>query len=232
VKILSFIAKKTYKILAREILKRGFKVQKFEGLNERLVEYNFLFDVLNRTSCEVKTILDVGTGTSPLPAILKLIGYEVSAIDNTKDYWKKKPINNHYYIINDDITNTKLDKKFDMITCISTLEHIEDYMSAIKNMWKLLKICGSLVMTFPYNRIIYFKNIYDVVKMEIQPNFICQLFSEAQLKEMSENRFNRINEERWKCFSGNYWRMGDRLKRPVREPLAMEPDLVCLWWKK
>lgn len=228
---MSYIIKKTTNMMMKQILKRGFVTQKFEGLNERLIEYKFLFDVLNKNT-DIKKILDVGSGTSPLPALLSLIGYHVTAIDNIKDYWKGNPNNNHFYIINDDITDTKLKEQYDMVICISTLEHIKDYMTAIVNIWKLLKPCGSLILTFPYNCSTYLPNIYEVVDVPTQPDFICQIFSEVELEGMLGNRFDWVFAERWKCFSGDFWRMGERLKKPAKEPLAQQPDLICLWWKK
>ena len=41
---------------------------------------------------------------------------------------------------------------------------------------------------------------------EVNPDFICQIFSDIQIKEMGKDFF-RVKEERWKCFSGNYWRI-------------------------
>lgn len=234
--IINFIIKKTYNFLLRKFLKRGYKLQEFNGINERLIEYKFLFNVLGGLGGLIDTpkkILDVGSGTSPLPAVLRLCGFEVTAIDNVKDYWKNSFINNHYYVINDDITNTKLNAQFDVITCISTLEHINDYMLAIKNIWKLLKPGGSLILTFPYNREKYVRNVYDFEECSIHPKeFICQLFSNKDIHRMIRNRFKILKEERWKCFSGKYWRCGERYDKPKLEPLIGNPDLICLWWKK
>lgn len=222
-----------YEYISKKFLRREFEKQKFESINERIIEYSFLFDVLKSTINKPKKILDVGSGKSPLPAILRLCGFNVKSIDNSKDYWKRSLFNKHYHIINDDITNSKLDEKFDMIICISTLEHIKDYIKAIKNMWKLLAPRGDLILTFPYNRENYVPNVYDLEECSIHPKeFICQLFSNKKIHEMTKQRFHILKEDRWKCFSGKYWRCGERYENPKHEPLFEDPDLICVWWKK
>ena len=128
--------------------RREFEKQVFQGFNERPVEYGFVF----RKLAEVypHRILDVGTGTTALPHLMRNCGFLVTATDNVRDYWPEGMLNRHYYIINDDITNSHLKATFDFITCISVLEHIEDADHAVANMLRLLKQDGHLVMTFPY----------------------------------------------------------------------------------
>ena len=54
-------------------------------VNERPIEYRFVFDVATRVA--PTTVLDVGTGKTSLPHLLWICGYEVTAIDNVSDYW-------------------------------------------------------------------------------------------------------------------------------------------------
>jgi 2-polyprenyl-3-methyl-5-hydroxy-6-metoxy-1,4-benzoquinol methylase len=95
-------------------------------------------------------VLDVGTGITSLPQLIRNCGYHVTAIDNIRDYWPTGMVNRHYYVINDDITNTQLVKKFDLVTCVSVLEHIDKCDDAIRNMFSLLNPEGHLILTFPY----------------------------------------------------------------------------------
>lgn len=81
----------------------------------------------------------------------------MTATDNIKNYWPFGMMNRHYYVINDDITKTKLTDRYDLIACISVLEHIQDADNAVKNKFVLLKDKGSLILTFPYNENGYIK---------------------------------------------------------------------------
>ncbi len=76
-------------------------------------------------------------------------GALVTATDNVRDYWPVGMFNRHYHIRDDDITATRLQEKFDLITCISTLEHIHQPALAIGNMLRLLKHGRHLILSMP-----------------------------------------------------------------------------------
>jgi len=122
-----------------------------KNLNERPLEYAFVFKWLWRI--KPKTILDVGTGKSSLPHLMAYCGFNVTATDYPTPYWSLPYCNRHYLVLKDDITNTKIKNKFDCITCISTLEHIFEYGTAVSNMFDLLNDGGHLIITFPYGDI-------------------------------------------------------------------------------
>ena len=107
--------------------KREFLRRKFRSINERPIEYRFVFKIL--TEISPKKILDVGPGMSSLPHLMSNCGFLVTAIDNIDEYWSRRVFNRHYYVIQDDITKTKLKSKFDLITCISVLEHIKNLLT-------------------------------------------------------------------------------------------------------
>ena len=65
-------------------------------------------------------------------------GYVVTATDNVRDYWPGACSNRHWTVIDDDITRTRLRSSFDFITCISTLEHIQDPDAAVGYTFALL----------------------------------------------------------------------------------------------
>ena len=85
----------------RQICRREFLTQKFSGFNERAVEYKFLFEHLAQV-CP-KTVLDVGTGKTALPQLIRTCGPLVTAIDNIKDYWPVGMTNRHYHVLDEDI---------------------------------------------------------------------------------------------------------------------------------
>jgi len=49
------------------------------SFNERTIEYAYVFDAINKHA--PRTFLDVGTGKTALPALVKACGIEVFAID-------------------------------------------------------------------------------------------------------------------------------------------------------
>ena len=98
----------------RILSKFEYDRQTFSHLNERPIEFSFVFKQL--TNLWPKIVLDVGTGKTALPVMMKNCGLLVTAIDNIKDYWDYGMVNRHYHIIDDDIQNTKIKQKFDVIT--------------------------------------------------------------------------------------------------------------------
>ena len=164
-----------------EVCKRECHAQKFKVLNERRIEYHFVFHVLAMSDCE--TVLDVGTGKSALPSLIRTCGYVVTAVDNVDDYWATGMFNRHYHIVNDDITSLRMDRKFDLVTCVSVLEHIPDHVEVIRGMYTVLKAPGNLVLTFPYNEGRYVPNAYELPDSRYGQNakYICQIYSRQEL---------------------------------------------------
>jgi ubiquinone/menaquinone biosynthesis C-methylase UbiE len=200
-----------------------YKRQKFIGLNERSIEYGFVFQCI--TELQPKTILDVGSGTTALPHLMRNCGPMVTAIDNISDYWPFGMTNRHYKVLNKDITNLSMDKKFDMISCVSTLEHIENYDIAIKNMLDLLEDGGHLVLTVPFSKE-YNKNVYELEcsnAYQRQIPFICQSFTKENLKGQI------VKQEFWQCWTGDYWTCGEQIKPSKNKD---KYQLSCILIKK
>lgn len=221
------------KIYCNKICKREYNNPFFNSINERPIEYRFVFESLTKACPE--TVLDVGTGMSALPHLINNCGFKVTAIDNIYDYWSKGMFNRHYHIIHDDITMTKLDSKFDFITCISVLKHIPNYEIAVKNIFKLLKKHGYLILTFPYNEHNYFYNIYNHPKAgygKTKP-YICQVFSRNELYKLLNTINGKIiKQEYWQCFNGEYWTIGERLYPPKQVQKNDKYQLTCLLIQK
>lgn len=110
------------------ICRQEFESQSFKRFNERPIEFSFVFRKLGEIY--PRTILDVGTGTTALPHLMRNCGCLVTAIDNIRDYWSSGMLNRHYHVIDDNITKTRLSSTFNLITCISVLEHIQKPESA------------------------------------------------------------------------------------------------------
>lgn len=142
-----------FTLLGREVCRREYLNQGSVELNERAIEYSFALRCVWRTSA--RRLLDVGSGYSPWPALLRNCGYIVTAIDSMKGYWRGSIFNRHFHIIKDDIddiTKPKLSGTFDLITCISTLEHIPNHKDAVRGMFSLLKPEGYPVAALSFLR--------------------------------------------------------------------------------
>lgn len=213
--------------------RREYRSQKYSGVNERAVEILFVFRQLTRLW--PKTVLDVGTGTTSLPHLIRNCGFLVTATDNIKDYWPFGMINRHYHILNDDITDSKLDKTFDFVTCISVLEHIENHGAAVNNIFKLLNPDGCILLTFPYNENEYVKNVYNLPGSDVKEKypFITQVFSRNEVNTwLKDNNGRLVDQEYWKFYTGDYWTIGNMIDRPVQVGRDELHHITCILIKK
>lgn len=230
--LLSFPKRLIHKLgslYAREICRREYLAQEFLGINERPVEYRFVFEQL--TQAFPRTVLDVGTGRTALPQLMRTCGFLVTAIDNIRDYWPSGMVNRHYHVLDDDILAPKIGGPFDFITCVSTLEHIRDHARAMHNMLALLKPGGRLVVTFPYNEANYVENVYaepGSIGADKYP-FITQVFSRRELEQWTRGSGARIiAQEYWRYFDGPFWTIGRRVVPPVRVESSDLHQISCI----
>jgi 2-polyprenyl-3-methyl-5-hydroxy-6-metoxy-1,4-benzoquinol methylase len=213
----------------RWICRREFLRQEFHGFNERAVEYAFVFK--NLADIFPQSVLDVGTGVTALPQLIRACGPVVTAIDNISDYWPDGMNNRHYYVLDEDILSPKLDRKFDLITCISTLEHIEAHDAAVDSMFRLLAPGGRLVLSFPYCEDRYVANAYALpgsIGEHVYP-FKTQVYSRRQVAGwLAHNNAKIVCQEYWRFFSGEFWTLGERVIPPVRVEADQLHQICCL----
>jgi len=217
----------------RSVCRLEYRLQRFTHVSERLMEYRFVFQALQSTW--PRTVLDVGTGTTALPSILRTCGFEVTAIDNIDKYWPRGMFNRHYHVIQDDIVDTRLRKEFDFITCISVLEHSPDYLAAVRSMFGILREGGHLVLTFPYNETTYIEDVYVLPGSGYgrDYSFGCQVFSREQIDQlMSENTATIVEQEYWRVFTGDYWTFGERLETAQQVDRDAPHHMTCILCRK
>jgi len=220
-------------IYGKKVCSREYNNQTFTGVNERPIEFAFLFRQLVKIWPE--KILDVGTGMTSLPHLMRNCGFHVTATDNIKDYWPSGMVNRHYHVINDDITNSSLTETYDVVTCISVLEHIKEHRKAISSMYKLLTPGGRLILTCPYNEKQYAKNVYDLPESSVKEkySFITQAFSRDDLNVwLADTSFKLIEQEYWDFFEGEYWTCGKRIIPPVSVEAHNRHQLTCILLQK
>jgi SAM-dependent methyltransferase len=202
--------------------------------NERPIEYAFLFRHLARL-CPC-SVLDVGTGNTPLPALLRVCGCTVTASDNVSDYWPLGMFNRHWHVEDDDITCSRLPGRYDLITCISVLEHIQDHRSAMRTMFRLLAPGGHLVLTCPYSEGEYVENVYRLpaARAEYQEEpYICRSYARVQLDEwLAENGASVVEQEFWRIETGGVHALGDWLFPALKVCREEVHQLTCLLLRK
>jgi len=214
---------------AKRVCKEEFENQRFTRFNERPVEFCFVFNKLMETY--PRTVLDVGSGTTALPHLMRNCGFLVTATDNVRDYWAAGMFNRHYHVVDDDITNSRLNNKFDFITCISVLEHIENHEKAIQNMLNLLKPGGHLVLTFPYSERNYIRNVYELPGSSYgQGNsYITQSYSRSEIEKwLIENNAVILEQEYWQFWDGEYWTVGKQIISPKKVTNQERHQLTCI----
>ena len=205
----------------------------FKRHNERPVEFRFVFDCL--TTLRPITVLDVGTGTTALPSLLDSCGCIVTAIDNISDYWPSGMVNRHWEVLDDDIRTPNLKKTFDMITCVSVVEHIEDHAAAFRSMINLLNPGGHLVLTTPYSEHHFVPNVYALADAAFGADlpYVCRSTSRQELDEWLRDTGSEIvRQEFWQFWTGTVWAQGSALPVP-RQVGASDPhQLTCLLIRK
>lgn len=212
--------KKYLKKIFQKILPKIIKTPKYE-INERPAEFSFLFSCLNLN--EGRKILDVGTGTAPLAFLLSYCGYDVDAID-------LEPNNYFVKVKKEDIASVakKENGKYDFITCISVLEHIPDFDSAVKNMAECCKTGGVIILTTPWSSKHFVENYLKC--MNPNTSKLCHIYSRSNIEKwLQDNSLQIVKEAYFK--SGIYSAPQYIPIKPV--PASMEEaDLVCLAMKK
>ena len=220
------------RLYLKPILALEQKKRPFPQINERAVEYAFSFKHL-QTRCTGK-VLDIGPGKSSWPHILSTCGFAVTAIDKMDGYWQQY-FNRHYKIVNDDITNTRLQGGFQFATCLSVLEHIPDHVAAIKNIHRLLQKNGYLVLTFPYNEHTYHADIYQHPQAGYgqDANFITQVYSRNEINDwLAATSLQIVEQEYYRVFTGEFWTFGERVIPCEQVDKSGPHHLTCLLLQK
>jgi SAM-dependent methyltransferase len=110
-----------------------------------------------------------------------------------------------------DICTFKIDKKFDLISCFETIEHIKDYKTAIKNLYDLLNPGGTLLVSSP-NRPVTSPNCNTLNDKPSNEFHTQEFIPEELLLLLSENGFsvdkNNLygQRQRKKVYKNRYWR--------------------------
>ncbi len=218
----------------RRALRNEAYRQTFRRHSERGIEYSFVFRQVAYL-CP-KSILDVGTGTTALPTLLRSCGAVVTASDNVRDYWPSGMFNRHWLVVDDDIRQSALCGGYDMVTCVSVLEHIDEFGAAVKEMFRLLAPAGHLVLTCPYSHGEFVENVYELSEARREycdVPYICRSFSKTQFDEWSaDNGCTIVEQEFWRIETGRVHALGDWLFPPEQVAPEQNHQLTCVVFRK
>ena len=204
----------------------------------RLTEYSVALGWLAKSYPE--TLLDVGPGGGSWPHLLSRTGIAVTAIDSmgyleSGRSGRHSFFNRHYYVIRDDIRAPTLGRQFDCVTCLSVLELIRDHDAAVRGLFSLVKPGGSLIFTFPYNERTFVENAYALrqARDSYGPTYICRQYSRAEVEGwLSANDGVLVDQELYRCFTGEYWGTGERITPPVAAGSHDLHHLACMYIQK
>jgi len=200
-------------------------------INERPYEYAFALQHLPYG--ENIKVLDVGTGKTAFGALLKNCNYFVDCLESTQYRRGWLPLNTHCNLINDDIVNTVLpENTYDAVTCISVLEHIEQYDQAVKNMVKILKPGGRLILTIPFNHNRFIENCYtqkESNRHQQNVSIICKVYSIREMEKWCTSNNARVGKQvLGRCWSGPFWNSGEWLRSYNIVTKEEQHDHCCL----
>ncbi len=181
--------------------------------------------ILNNLPKEKIKILDVGCCDSFFVFYLLDNGYDTWGIDI-----RDCPINNFY---KQDISKktTIPDNSFDIITCISTIEHIglgsygdrkdiKGDLSAMQEIRRILKPKGLLLLTIPYS------SVFNIEKGTSD----ARLYDSKRL-DMLIKRFKIIQEEHFLRLPNKYKKM-PKVVADKLYPKHRDESIVCLKLEK
>ena len=140
---LKHLKDKEFKKLHKEVAEYHKKVDYFFDWS-RQWEYPWILKSVLFNDKDI--VLDIGGGTSHFPSLVARRVKKVIVGDlYLERMFKSESTNVSFLKIN--ALEVKSRKKYDIVMCISVLEHIDNYFKAIKNLTKLVKKNGYLVMT-------------------------------------------------------------------------------------
>lgn len=116
-------------------------------------EYGLALKVIQER--EVKTVLDVGGGSSLFSPGLANLGYDITQVNLDEE---GKTVKKQSDFLKKEIKYTQADfllykgrKKYDAVVCNSVLEHIPDDTKFFRKLLNYVKIGGVLILTVDYN---------------------------------------------------------------------------------
>ena len=196
----------------------------FKALHSfNLIRINFIKDKIIKKSFKGLKVLDIGCGGGLLCEPLSRLGADVTGIDNSekaikvaKNHAIKKKLKISYF--NSELSILK-DEKYDLITCMEVLEHVDDVEKIILLSKKLLKKNGLFLGSTINKSIISYllaicmaENIVKIVPKGthewsklLKPNYLKKIFLKNDFYNFCTKGviYNPLNNE-WRYSNQTY----------------------------
>jgi len=98
-----------------------------------------------------RSALDVGCAFGYGLSLLKSLGYEAIGVDVSRFGLRqaKKMMRTNEFVVCDVQENLPFKKKFDLVTCLEVLEHLQDPLKALQNMYD---VCDGIILCTTPNK--------------------------------------------------------------------------------
>jgi SAM-dependent methyltransferase len=106
---------------------------------------------------EGRPLLDVGSGSGYLAAMLAARGFDVTAVERDVPDPGAFPANVRLVIADVDVGLPAFARPFDYIVCADVLEHLRDPLRALRELRELLTPDGALIASLPNSGNLYFR---------------------------------------------------------------------------
>lgn len=152
---------------------------------------NLIKLVLEKYISRTDKIIDIGGGTGGMARYLIRNGYENISVGEVHlrglEYAKRCGVKNRYQF---DVTKAPFSEHFNVVVMFDVLEHIDDDDLAIKNIYKILKKGGVVIVTVPahmwlwskQDALVYHRRRYEVDRLK-------ELFIKNGFKILKVNSF-------------------------------------------
>jgi dTDP-4-amino-4,6-dideoxygalactose transaminase len=155
--------------------------------DDHVARYNFAAQFVKG-----KDVLDIASGVGYGSKILKENGARVvdgadistAAIDYAKANYHANGVN---FVVADAKTYSS-GIKYDVITSFATIEHIDDFKSALKNFYNLLKSRGTLIISSP-NRSVTSPKLTSILEKPANPYHVREFTSQEMIDELKSVGF-------------------------------------------
>lgn len=190
--------------------KKNLNILNANGLDERIIEYQWIISELKHLK---GNLLDAGS-TLNFPIILNKIKNNFSITIQTMYPENYSNFDEGVSYIYSDLVNQSFKENyFDVVTCVSTIEHVgcdikmynttstkkkinanrNSYIQVIKNFKKILKNNGILLITIPYGKYERFNELQQFDKRMV--NKIIKIFNPKKISK----KFAIYKNDKWQA---------------------------------
>lgn len=216
------VRRRIERMVKKTFLKLGYVILPASDLNnERVVEYPWMFRRI--ATCEGR-ILDVGCSGSDLSVKLANQGLKVYGIDIYKKALQAQGHPNFNFVLCDAKRLPFVDNTFDLVTAISTIEHIgigyygdsEDYEGDKKAVKEFLRVCkemGKTFITVPYGK-------WSITSIQ-------KTYDGRALKRLVQGFRAEIQMEYFRK-QNNFWQKSDKAIAEYVDPSSKVRSVACI----